>query len=81
MSVQFGRWNLDGGPVDRRYVERVGTILCRYGPDGESSYGDGNVAILYRAFHTTKESRNEVQPHISASGARHHLGWPPGQSG
>jgi asparagine synthase (glutamine-hydrolysing) len=69
MSVQFGRWNLDGGPVDRRYVERVGTILCRYGPDGEGSYGDGNIAILYRAFHTTKESRGEVQPHISASRA------------
>ena len=27
------------------------------------------VSILYRAFHTTKESRRETQPHISASGA------------
>src|SRR5579864_8500510 len=69
MSVQFGRWNLDGQPVDRRDVERVGTILCRYGPDGGSSYSDRNIVILYHAFHTTKESHSEVQPHISASGA------------
>jgi asparagine synthase (glutamine-hydrolysing) len=68
MSVQFGRWNLDGKPVDSGYLERVGTALGPYGPDGGSSYGDGNVSILYYAFHTTRESHRETQPHISASG-------------
>lgn len=68
MSVQFGRWNLDGRPVDFDYIERVGAVLLPYGPDGGSSYADKNVSILYYAFHTTRESRNETQPHISASG-------------
>jgi asparagine synthase (glutamine-hydrolysing) len=69
MSAQFGRWNLDGKPVDSRYIERVATALGPYGPDGGSSYRDTNISILYGAFHTTKESRLEAQPHISASGA------------
>ena len=69
MSVQFGRWNLDGKPVDCGYLERVGTTLGSYGPDGRSSFGDKNISILYHAFNTTKESRLEAQPHISASGA------------
>lgn len=68
MSVQFGRWNLDGKPVDCGYLERVGTTLGSYGPDGRSSFGDKNISILYYAFHTTKESRRETQPHISPSG-------------
>jgi asparagine synthase (glutamine-hydrolysing) len=68
MSVQFGRWNLDGTPVDSLYLERVASALVPYGPDGESSYSDKNTSILYRAFHTTKEARTEAQPHISASG-------------
>jgi asparagine synthase (glutamine-hydrolysing) len=69
MSAQFGRWNLDGKPVDSRYLERVATALDPYGPDGRNSYRDANISILYHAFHTTKESRLEAQPHISASGA------------
>src|ERR1700733_2642971 len=68
MSVQFGRWNLDGRPVDSRYLERVATSIAPYGPDGGSSYNDKNISILYRGFHTTKESRLEAQPHVSASG-------------
>ncbi len=69
MSVQFGRWNFDGKPVDRGYLEKVNALIAPYGPDGPSSYSKGNVSILYRAFHTTKESRREEQPHVLASGA------------
>lgn len=69
MSVQFGRWNLDGRPIDSRYLERVATALAPYGPDGGSSYNDKNISILYHAFHTTKESHLEAQPHILPSGA------------
>jgi asparagine synthase (glutamine-hydrolysing) len=69
MSVQFGRWNLDGKPVDGRYLDRVGATLVPYGPDGGRTYGDKEISILYYAFHTTKESRLEAQPHISTSGA------------
>jgi asparagine synthase (glutamine-hydrolysing) len=68
MSAQFGRWNLDGKPIDCDYLERVGTALGSYGPDGKGSFGEKNISILYYAFHTTEESRRETQPHISPSG-------------
>ena len=69
MSVQFGRWNLDGRPIDSAYLERVGAAVAPYGPDGRSAYSDTNISILYYAFHTTKESHLEAQPYIAASGA------------
>jgi asparagine synthase (glutamine-hydrolysing) len=68
MSVQFGRWNLDGKPVDPTYVAKVKPILAPYGPDDEGTYATTSLSILYRAFHTTKESRRETQPHVSESG-------------
>ena len=69
MSIQFGRWNFDGGPVAPDYVEKVQKELTPYGPDGAGSYTNAGITILHRAFHTTKESRGETQPHISQSGA------------
>jgi asparagine synthase (glutamine-hydrolysing) len=68
VSVQFGRWNLDGKSVDRDYLEKVTPLLAPYGPDGAGSYSNGNISILYRGFHTTKESRRESQPHVTSSG-------------
>src|SRR6266852_1242648 len=68
MSVQFGRWNFDGKPVDGDYLEKVSPLLAPYGPDDSGSYSKGNISILYRAFHTTKESRGETQPHVTESG-------------
>lgn len=68
MSVQFGRWNVDGKPIDPTYVGRVKPVIAPYGPDGESAYTISNLTILYRAFHTTKESRRESQPHVTSSG-------------
>jgi asparagine synthase (glutamine-hydrolysing) len=69
VSVQFGRWNFDGKPVERDYLEKVNALIAPYGPDGGSSYSKGNISILYDAFHTTKESRREAQPHVTSSGA------------
>lgn len=69
MSVQFGRWNFDGQPVDQDSLERVGSSIAPYGPDDGGFYSRNNVCIRYRAFHTTKDSRLEVQPHILPSGA------------
>jgi asparagine synthase (glutamine-hydrolysing) len=68
MSVQFGIWNTDGKPVDRDYLAKVGPLIAPYGPDDEGAYVTSNLSILYRAFHTTKESRIETQPHVSESG-------------
>lgn len=69
MSVQFGRWNFEGQAPAPDYIEKVSTTLAPYGPDSNESYSKGGVRILYRAFHTTKESRREKQPHICPSGA------------
>ena len=69
MSVQFGRWNFDGKPVDQDYLEKAKASIAPYGPEDAGSYSKSNIRILYRAFHTTKESRRETQPHMTASGA------------
>ncbi len=68
MSVQFGRWNFDGKPADRDYLEKAKASIAPYGPDDAGSYSKNNISILYHAFHTTKESRRETQPHITSSG-------------
>jgi asparagine synthase (glutamine-hydrolysing) len=68
MSVQFGRWNFAGKPVAPAYIEKVSNLLSPYGPDRSGFYSSAGVSIIHCAFHTTKESRSEVQPHVSASG-------------
>jgi len=69
MSVQFGRSNLDGRPLLPEYLQKVSKSLAPYGPDTNDLYANDGVAILYRAFCTTKESWLEKQPHVLASGA------------
>ena len=68
MSVQFGKWNLDGRPLDRSYFAKAGEILRPYGPDGEWAYITDSAGILYRAFHTTEESKREAGPYVFPSG-------------
>jgi len=68
MSVQAGIWNFDGKPVDRKFLATFSESLRQQGPDDESYFVDGSVALIYRPFHTTSESRLEKQPYRSASG-------------
>ena len=68
MSVQAGIWNFDGRPVEGKHVDDVSRFLEPQGPDAESRYVDGSVALLYRPFHTTAESRREKQPYFSNRG-------------
>jgi asparagine synthase (glutamine-hydrolysing) len=69
MCVQFGRWNSNGRPLDSTDLARVKPLIAAYGPDDEGAYAISNLHILYRAFHTTKESRIETQPHTTGSGS------------
>jgi asparagine synthase (glutamine-hydrolysing) len=69
MNVQFGRWNLDGKPIDRAYLDKFHSAVAPFGPDGGAYYSRYNVVIGYRGFHTTKESHRERQPHAIPSGA------------
>lgn len=68
MSAQFGTCNLDGKPVNPEELDVVRPALAPLGPDGEGFICRDNFAILYRGFHTTRESYHEVQPHTCASG-------------
>ncbi len=68
MSVQAGIWNFDGQQVDPKRLSALSDSLQQQGPDGESRYVDGSVALLYRPFHTTAESRRETQPYRSHRG-------------
>jgi len=69
MSMQFGRWNFEGMPAARSYLEKASQLLASYAPDGGDSYSGPGVDIIYRAFHTTRESRREKQPHAARSGS------------
>ncbi|MGA8104103.1 MAG: asparagine synthase-related protein [Candidatus Acidiferrales bacterium] len=68
MSVQFGRWNFDGMPPADGLPETIGNVLAPYAPDGIRSHFEEGLTIVYGAFHTTKESRAEIQPHVAPSG-------------
>lgn len=68
MSVQFGKWSFTGMPVSPEYLAKVRKSLCAYGPDGETSYSGGGLHVLYYSFHTTRESRLEMQPVVSPAG-------------
>jgi asparagine synthase (glutamine-hydrolysing) len=68
MSVQAGIWNFDGRPIDPKLIDDLSESLKQHGPDGESRYVDGSIALLYRPFHTTAESRRERQPYFSRRG-------------
>jgi asparagine synthase (glutamine-hydrolysing) len=68
MSVIFGRWNLDGQLPTLQYLDAVGAAIAPYAPDGGHSYSSEGTSILYHAFHTTRESRHEMQPFVTRSG-------------
>jgi asparagine synthase (glutamine-hydrolysing) len=68
MSAQFGRWDFAGQPPDLHHFEKVDRFLAPYGPDASSAYRLNGISILFRAFHTTNESRQETQPNIAKSG-------------
>jgi asparagine synthase (glutamine-hydrolysing) len=68
MSAQAGIWSFAGEPVEEHLLARFSECLTKLGPDGESRYVDGPLALLYRPFHTTAESHSEKQPHLSCRG-------------
>jgi len=73
MSAQAGVWNFDGKPVNQALLERFGSALAPYGPDGGNTYLNASIGMVYRAFHTTAESRLEQQPFKVAH--RHVFTW------
>lgn len=68
MSVQFGMWNFDERPVDPEDLSQVRRLLEPYGPDSETYICRNGLAVFFRAFHTTEESRREIQPQVFSLG-------------
>jgi asparagine synthase (glutamine-hydrolysing) len=68
MSVQAGIWHFDGRPAERDFLETISRAFAKYGPDGEAVCVQGPVGMVYRALHTTPESRLERQPHVCPTG-------------
>jgi hypothetical protein len=68
MSVQYGIWQFDGGPLDPKHLGEAQVLLAPYAPDGIRTHSESSIGLLYGAFHTTAESRHETQPYVSPSG-------------
>ena len=68
MSAQAGIWNFDGKPVDRAFLEKLSSAINQGGSDSVDMYTDRSLGMVYRAFHTTPESRIEHQPYSSRRG-------------
>lgn len=68
MTVQFGRWNFDDGPVGVDYLNQVQAILAPYGPHSHSNYSNRGISILHRDFPTNRKSSAQELPRATASG-------------
>ena len=68
MSVQAGIWNFSGERVNRDSLTRLSEGLAGQVADGETTYVEQTLGMLYRPFHTTVEAAVETQPYVSVSG-------------
>jgi asparagine synthase (glutamine-hydrolysing) len=68
MSAIAGIINFNGAPVDADLLRQLGDNLRSYGPDGRSEVCQSTVGVVYRAFHTNLESRDERQPLMDQDG-------------
>ena len=75
MSVIFGRWNLDGQLPALHYLDAVGGGYRSLRAGWWSFYSSEGTSILCHAFHTTRESRHELQPFCDAIRSRSRMGW------
>jgi asparagine synthase (glutamine-hydrolysing) len=73
MSALGGTHYFDNRPVDLSSLTSLGEKLSSHGPDGGSEAVSGPVGMVYRAFHTNRESRLEKHPLVSRGG--HILTW------
>jgi len=68
MSAIGGIFNFDKGPVDDDLVRVLASQLAKRGPDGGGNVKLDSLAMVYRAFNTTRESHHERQPLVSSRG-------------
>jgi asparagine synthase (glutamine-hydrolysing) len=67
MSGILGVWNLDGRPLERASLSKLGATIAHRGPDAYDSWVDGPVGLACHLLRVTPESAIETQPVIGAS--------------
>jgi len=67
MSAIGGIYNFVGD-VDEEALRRMEAGLNRNGPDGAYRHKSPAIGMVYRAFHTNRESRFETQPFVARTG-------------
>jgi asparagine synthase (glutamine-hydrolysing) len=69
MSAIAGIFRFDGGPADRRDLERMMNALRAHGPDRSGLHATGPIALGHVLMRLTPEDTFEAQPVRGASGA------------
>src|ERR1043165_9609023 len=65
MSAIGGIYSFANALVDDAVLAELGK---GFAPDGGGRFTSGSVSMVYRAFHTTRESHHETQPLVSPRG-------------
>lgn len=65
MSAIGGIYRLDDRRVNPEWLASLGAGLDSRGPDGGREVVCGPVGMIYRAYHTNRDSRHESQPLVS----------------
>jgi asparagine synthase (glutamine-hydrolysing) len=73
MSGIAGVFQFNESPLREPVLSMLAAGLEGRGPDGGWQISNGQIGMVYRAFHTTAESRNETQPILSRDGQM--LAW------
>ncbi|HZE70024.1 MAG TPA: asparagine synthase-related protein [Pyrinomonadaceae bacterium] len=73
MSLIGGIHHFDNMPVDSDVIINFGVSLDSNDPDEVRDVRTASVRMVYRPFHTTRESHLETQPFVSSEG--HVLAW------
>src|SRR5262249_11571750 len=69
MSAIAGVLRFDGGPVDRRDLERMASTLAAHGPDRRGIHAAGQIGLAHLLMRMTPEDLFDRQPLPRASGA------------
>ena len=67
MSGIVGIWNLDGSPIDRTVLSQLAAVQGHRNKDGEGTWIDGDVGLLFQNLWVTPESVGEMQPLVHSS--------------
>ena len=75
MSIQFGRYNFDGKPVDLNYLQEVARVIAPYGPDGGTTLSRNSMAMLLPLLpHDQGIPKRTAAPRM-LDGVCAYLGW------